>query len=256
MNYTLQNRRAITSYGIILYTITKDGQYLYLLGQRRDSISYMEFLKNNLTINNIEMHINLMSNEERKRCIEYKHNFSLLWQDLCINHKNRIYRQDYFKRKHSFYYNMYMYYKHFLNPKNNRKYNPWSFFKGRKEIDETPLQCALREFSEETGIHNKLTVLNVPEYSEMYTGTDDKLYQSIYYLAYIPYQPKIELQITPYNLRKFRISDEMSSISWMSYEMALKVLNDNSVGCKQRVNILKNVNHMLDNKQRKRSKSI
>ena len=256
MNFTL-NRRAITSYGIILYTITKEGQILFLLGQRRDSISYMEFLKNNLTLNNIEMHINLMSNEERKRCLDYKHNFSILWQDLCINHKNRIFRQDYFKRKNSFYYNMYIYLHHFLNPKNNRKHNPWSFFKGRKEVDETPLQCALREFQEETSISsNLLNVLNVPEYSEMYTGTDGKLYQSIYYLAYIDHQPNIELQLTPYNLRKFRVSDEMSSISWMSYEIASKLLNDNSVGCNQRVNILQKINNLLMSKKKRRSKSI
>ena len=53
-------RRAITSYGIILFTVadkSRRSEILYQLCQRRDSISYAEFLKDNLPSDLIRMHI-------------------------------------------------------------------------------------------------------------------------------------------------------------------------------------------------------
>src|SRR5580693_9230739 len=67
-------RRIISSYGIILFTVVNNdnnSEILFQTVQRRDSISYAEFLKDNLPIDLIKMHINLMSKEERKRCIDY-----------------------------------------------------------------------------------------------------------------------------------------------------------------------------------------
>ena len=81
------DNKLITSFGIISYTRTRDNQYLYLLGQRRDSISYSEFLKNNLNDTTVIMHINLMSSEERERCIYHYNNKSF---DKKIYNKNEL----------------------------------------------------------------------------------------------------------------------------------------------------------------------
>jgi len=61
------NRRAITSYGVLLFTVvTSNGknEIRYQIQQRRDSISFQEFIKDALPLNEIEMHIGMMSKEE------------------------------------------------------------------------------------------------------------------------------------------------------------------------------------------------
>ena len=239
----------ITSFGIILYTRTHNNQYLYLIGKRRDSISYSEFLKNNLTEDNIVMHINLMSDEERKRCIDhYKNNtFEILWDDLWINHNHRMYRYEYNRCNVSFYKNMEKYLEIFTDPLiTSRRDNPWSFFKGRKHYTETSLRCALREFEEETTINqDQLSVLNIDPLVETYVGTDNRLYQTIYFVAYISYQPFIYIKYTSNRLRKTRVSDEISTVLWVTYTQACEMLQDNSVGCDNRVDIIRKVNNIL-----------
>jgi bis(5'-nucleosidyl)-tetraphosphatase len=62
----------------------------------------------------------------------------------------------------------------------------WSFPKGHINNGELPIQCALREIEEETGINNLLSISNntdLLEYKHIYYGN--------YYLIYLP--EKIDL---------------------------------------------------------------
>ena len=62
-------------------------------------------------------------------------------------------------------------------------------FKGRKnkKITETDLQCAMREFKEETGISSdKYTIINnIEPLTEIFTGTDGALYKYVYFIAFL-----------------------------------------------------------------------
>ena len=85
------------------------GRVLYQLVQRRDSISYSEFLQDRLPADKIEMHIkNLMSKEEKRRCLEYykRKDPESLWNDLWINHKSHVYRNNMKKCCDAFFGNM------------------------------------------------------------------------------------------------------------------------------------------------------
>ncbi len=248
INFRFQKRRAITSYGIVLFTNDK-GCIKYLIGQRRDSISYAEFLKNKLPEDVIKMHINLMSKEERKRCLEFylNNNAESLWEDLWVNHKSRIYRNDYLKCCRSFKLNMEIYMNEFLDETQGKKENDWGFPKGRKMFSETELNCALREFEEETSISQKIIqVFKTDPIEEFYYGTDNKLYKTIYFVAFIPYYPEINYKLTPNRIRKKCVSEEISQIKWLSYKDTLKHLDDN----KKR--IIKNINETLLFKRRKK----
>jgi 8-oxo-dGTP pyrophosphatase MutT (NUDIX family) len=243
-----RKRKFIPSYGIILYTITNDGQYLYLLNERRDSISYTEYIKNALPVELIPMHINLMSKDEQKRCLKYYKNndFLSIWEDLWTNHKNRTYRSDYERCRQAFYKNMSTYLFYFEN--GGQKSNAWGFPKGRKYYSENEVDCALREFEEETTIPSKLLVMaKIEPFEELYIGTDDKLYQSVYYLAYIDHIPEITIQKTPNNIRKTRISDEVSRLGLFSYNQACQRLD------REKRKILEQVNHLLLFSSRKRT---
>ena len=61
----------------------------------------------------------------------------------------------------------------------------WGFPKGRRNLNEKNLKCALREFYEETGIlKTNLIILNkLFPLHEIFYGTNGILYKHIYYIA-------------------------------------------------------------------------
>jgi 8-oxo-dGTP pyrophosphatase MutT (NUDIX family) len=105
--------------------------------------------------------------------------------------------------------------------------NSWGFAKGRKMITETELSCAIREFEEETTIpRENIQVLDIKPFDELYTGTDGRLYRSIYYIAYIPYIPNIVLQHNDTGVRpEGFVSEEVSQIRWCDYNTALSLID-------------------------------
>ncbi len=245
-------RRAISSYGVILFTTDK-GTLKYLLCQRRDSISYAEFLKNTLPEELIPYHISLMSKEERKRCVEYYYldDPQSLWDDLWINHKCRIYQNEMHRCCNSFRENMKKYLPQFLDENNGKVENQWGFAKGRKHTNESEVACATREFEEETMIpQDEIQVLpDCRPFEEYYTGTDGKLYRTVYYVAFIPFIPSIKPGKTEDRIRKTYISGEISQIQWCGYPEAIKKLDENK--CK----ILKQIDEFLLFKKRRHVKA-
>lgn len=231
-NTKFSNRRAITSYGIILFTVEnkpRRNQILYQIVQRRDSISYSEFLQDRLPPDKIEMHIkDLMSKDEKKRCLEYyyKNDPESLWNDLWINHKSHVYKNNMKRCCESFMFNMKKFIHLFEDLDHGRCENTWGFPKGRKHFYETELECALREFEEEAKIpRTDIQVLDVPPVEEYYTGSDGKVYKTVCYIAYIPFIPKVKYQLTDC-IRKTYISEEVSEMKWLPYCNCLKNLED------------------------------
>jgi 8-oxo-dGTP pyrophosphatase MutT (NUDIX family) len=86
----------------------------------------------------------------------------------------------------------------------------WEFPKGRRERKEKEIQCALREFEEETGIgRNRITIIeNLLPFEETYIGTNFKSYKHKYFLAYT--KDKTSLN----NFQK----SEVSKLEWTTYE--------------------------------------
>lgn len=219
------HRKAITSYGVILFTVTPQNQIKFQVQKRRDSISYQEFLKDALTHEEMIQHINMMSKDERKRCIDYylKDDPMSLWDDLWLNHKSRIYKNEMERCCVAFKKNMEKYIEYFLDENGGVEENSWGFAKGRKQFNETEKDCAFREFEEETSIsRDVIQSLKIPPYEENYTGSDGKPYRTVLYIAYIPYIPEIILKNTPNGIRKTYISEEVSDIKWLTYVECLK----------------------------------
>lgn len=63
----------------------------------------------------------------------------------------------------------------------------WGFPKGRRNPQEKDYDCALREFSEETGIatHHLHNIQNLMPYEEIFTGSNYKSYKHKYYVMFI-----------------------------------------------------------------------
>ena len=113
------------------------------------------------------------------------------------------------------------------------EYPEWGFPKGRKNAYESDIQCALREYEEETGYsRNDLNLIkNILPYEEIFTGSNYKSYKHKYFIAKshesTPSKPfqKSEVsdlqwftleealaKIRPYNIEKKRILELVDSI--------------------------------------------
>ena len=189
------------SYGIILFCRDQLhpndlSRARVLLGQRRDSISYWEFIKNSLPKGSMTtMHIKLMSDEERQRCLQYHDadDFDTLWDDFWVFEENSMWTTHRERCRASFHENVAENRALFEQcqstlPDADRDIcheNNWHFPKGRPQTHEAELQCALREFEEETCIskHQVRVLDRQKTLQELYMGTNCKMYRTVYFLS-------------------------------------------------------------------------
>ncbi len=230
----------ITSYGTVCYCIYK-GKILYMSGKARDSIPYREFIKGRLQFDDIPRYISLMTVTEIERLKKYyespssrnikrkisKHYFDDLWDDLWINKNTTIFIKEYPVSKIKFIKNMAIFKSCFDNY-NSGLDNPRIFTKGRlKSSNEDKKIGAIRETSEESGISKNIIQID-PESTplcEQYIGNDGQKYQTKYFLAKLPYIPKLKY-IYQTGLRNQCISSEISDIYWEDYSTLLKKLDE------------------------------
>lgn len=162
----------------------------FLLVQRKHSLNYINFIRgiyNENDYNQIERIFSLMSNDEIKNI--KKNNFDYLWNTLWEKTaKKKVYQKEYNNSKEKF-----------IKIKDNgyidklavigSEYDSpeWEFPKGRKNINESNYECAIREFSEETGIDNDSYIMldNVNSIHDDFIGTNNMNYKHIFYISLI-----------------------------------------------------------------------
>ena len=86
----------------------------------------------------------------------------------------------------------------------------WGFPKGRRNYNETDLDCSVREFSEETGINldkNKI-VNNISPFEEIFFGSNYKSYKHKYFLTYMDFENSVPA---------IQETNEISEIKWKPY---------------------------------------
>jgi 8-oxo-dGTP pyrophosphatase MutT (NUDIX family) len=211
------------SYGLIVYTYHQD-EIKFLMTLRRDTFCYECIIRGIYTDDLLEDYVSHITQEEKERILKYP--FDMLWKDLWVSVRRRLYKIEYKKAKETFTKNM----DRILSLVQQLiVFDPikWEFPKGKMFSEETQVQCALREFQEETNIHKKyISILkNASTYSDYFTGNDSKEYQSVYHLGYIHKGLSIPFiyHKCPYHMRNDYVSDEVMSIDWFSYEQAYEV---------------------------------
>jgi|LauGreDrversion4_2_1035121.scaffolds.fasta_scaffold189245_2 8-oxo-dGTP pyrophosphatase MutT (NUDIX family) len=213
-----------TSYGLVIYTIHK-AQPLFLLTRRRDTFSYECILRGMYTPELLIEYVANTTADERRRLLLY--DFENLWKDLWVSTRRRLYRAELRKAKECWEANCgYIRELIRITPAEGR--DIWDFPKGRRFVEESTQECALREFEEETNLSKELVhiVDSAGSYEDNYQGTDHKMYRSVYYLGYIPNGTNLEFvyQPCPYGMRGQYISDEVMDIRWMDYPTALEMI--------------------------------
>lgn len=230
----------ITSYGVILFS-KKDKEKIFLLYQRRDSYEYTDLIRGAYSSDDrFKELVSCLCPEERERLLNYS--FKQLWDDLWVSHNSRLYYQGYeaaykkFEKYKSLIQDIHISSKMTLEP-------PWGFPKGRKSYykKEEDIDCAIREFSEETGLSTKsIRLIESKPFVEIYRGNNNKSYKTEYFIAESDDILEIKKVDTPQCIRENTVSDEASNVKWFSFGQACLKLEP------RRQIILKGVIHFID----------
>ncbi len=252
----------ITSYGIICYTIINN-EIKYLLIQRKNSLTFIEFIRGKYNINNvdyIEYLFSKMTIEERNMLKSHTLDeiWKILWNGNISNRLgqelkdskikyNKLLTGYYYKRKTNIieFINLYK-----IIDKVNIEYpdlteTEWELPKGRRNLNESDLYCALREFEEETGIKKyKLNLNGIVKkpIEEIYISNNKTRYKHVYYIAHY-YYPVKENDIF-FNKNNVMQSKEVKDVNWFTYDEIINLITYNYV---QRVELFKRVNKIIKN---------
>jgi 8-oxo-dGTP pyrophosphatase MutT (NUDIX family) len=111
----------------------------------------------------------------------------------------------------------------------------WEFPKGRRNYQEKDLDCALREFEEETGYSQKdiIIIENILPFEEIFIGSNHKSYKHKYFLAY--------MNDTIDNLQNFQ-KTEVSKLEWKTTDECLQSIRPYNLEKKR---LIRNVSKIL-----------
>ena len=213
------------------------GTLKVLLICRRDSLSFIEFVRGKYTVTDTPYLKNLfkgmtMAEHAKVRALSFEQLWKSLWGSAAHTHKadyensNRKYHQlDILK---------------LVNETPTTWTEPeWGFPKGRKNYHETDLQCAMREFHEETNLsrHTYSLLQNVQPIVESFVGSNQVSYCHKYMIAMCDSNQAVAL--TPLNPDMCR---EIGQIGWFTVEEALAKLRPENTTKRE---ILNRVDHLL-----------
>lgn len=265
----------IISYGIIcykpFYDKTTNSVYpKYLMVQRKDSLCYVEFIRGKYDLKNKDYILKLfahMTEEERKN-IHNAPDFETLWNSMwCrgINstneHNTKNFNKEFKEATEKF--NMLSQGYSIITSDNgtlttinldyilqNTKsiYNEteWGFPKGRRNINEDDIACAVREFREETGItmRNIRISRDIKPLEEIFTGSNKIRYKHVYYVGrYQPSKYDVSMQgVGHYDPMNLYQNKEVKDVQWFSYQEAQDRIRECNI---ERKELFKRLNHIV-----------
>jgi len=236
-------KHPITSIGLICFRM-HENNIEYLMIKRKHSLGFVEFMRGKYPVANYEYLINIfneMSNEEKEKI--KKSDFDELWNYLWGNQVGIQYRGEEKTSREK-----YDLLKNGISGKfefnletllDKCKYNwidtEWGFPKGRRNYQEKDLNCALREFEEETGyVRNNIQLIqNISPYEEIFTGSNMKSYKHKYFLGYIDSTIK-----TTNSFQETEVGDMM----WLTYNECVNKIRPYNL---EKIQILKKINNVL-----------
>ena len=193
----------------------------FLMIRRKHSLGYIEFIRGRYKIIDFEGIVYLfaqMMKEEVDRIETWK--FNDLWKEFWST-DNPPHNNEYTKSKNKF--NKLkagidtdidlVYYIH--NVRLEHTHTEWGFPKGRRSNKETDLECAIREFTEETGYKKDEYIIcnDIVPIVENLIGTNGRNYKHIYYIAINKKYNPISLDLN--NKDQVR---EIGDIGWFTYD--------------------------------------
>lgn len=242
-----QCKMPITSIGAIVFKKMKNKPIEFLMIRRKHSLGFMDFIRGKYSIYNKDYIMNLiheMTNDEKTKILEndFSTLWSFLWNKNNISNQYKEERQISEEKFNSLKYGilngnkLYSLESMIQENKDVWEEPEWGFPKGRRNFFERDYDCAIREFSEETGYHKNalLNIENILPFEEIFTGSNFKSYKHKYYLLMMTE----ETCKTPEHFDK----SEVSKMEWKTYEECLESIRPYNLEKKR---LLHNVNKCL-----------
>lgn len=215
----------ITSFGIIAIrqvpSCKKGVQYL--LVQRKDTMAYVDLVRGKYPQEEIkkkealQVYADELTESERRTLAHQP--FEVIWRNLWVNPRSRACSYEFVRAKEKF---------QSLDLQTIFSKVPckWTetefgFPKGRKMMSENALDCAKREFAEETGYkkdHYTL-VMNVDPVEELYMGSNGKRYRHVYYIALMNPDAPPPSEVDRTNPHQ---GGEIGAVRWFAFDECLK----------------------------------
>lgn len=202
----------------------------FLMIRRKHTLGFLEFIRGRYNIDNVEGIIFLFKQMTQEEIDKIKiKTFDDLWLDIWGNNQNKFinnneYQQskikfEKLKNENNGYLTLDFYTK---NVKPEFEFAEWGFPKGRRNYRETNLECAIREFNEETAIENDeyLLLEEILPIEEYLTGTNGINYKHVYYLAFC----KAEMEMKFMSEKMINIQGEIGDISFNSFERSIELI--------------------------------
>jgi 8-oxo-dGTP pyrophosphatase MutT (NUDIX family) len=241
-----QCKLPITSYGIIAFRSSRE-RLEFLMIRRKDSFGYIDFIRGKYSPYNLKQLLNIideMSIPEKKRILEQSFDtlWIEMWGEVSIQFKGEenISKKKFESLKEGITISDKIYtLKDIVELSTTTwKETEWEFPKGRRNQKEKDLECALREFEEETGIsRNKLNVVeNILPFEEIFIGSNHKSYKHKYFLALMD---MTETDIDPLN--NYQIT-EVSKLEWKTVDKCLESIRPYNLEKKE---LIVNINKVL-----------
>jgi len=207
-----------------------------LMVRRKDSMSYMEFIRGKYDTRDkeyVKRQLQNMTTQEQKLILTEK--FETLWTKLWGNGRDND-SPEYEIARDKF---------NALDRKAlvssvPSKFNEpeWGFPKGRRMKGESDIDCAIRECYEETNIPRAaFTVREDLTFSETFTGTNNICYKHVYFVVLLKDSSFINLsqKFTPSQRR------EISSIGWKTLTECKNITRPHYVERKQMISELERI---------------
>jgi 8-oxo-dGTP pyrophosphatase MutT (NUDIX family) len=215
--------------------------------RRKDSFGYIDFIRGKYSINNLSQLntiIDEMSLDEKERILTLP--FEKLWSEMW-GKSNIQYKNEEFLSKKKFdiitegvlFNDKLVTLKDIVDmSKTKWKETEWEFPKGRRNQKEKDLECALREFEEETGIvkTDVKIIENVLPFEEIFIGSNHKSYKHKYFLAFMDNVNNID-----YNLYNFQ-KTEVSKLEWKTIDKCLESIRPYNL---EKRELIQNINKVL-----------
>ena len=239
-----QCKLPITSYGIILARSSGEGLQ-FLMIRRKDSFGYIDFIRGKYSPYNIDQVkncINEMSIQEKERLLvePFEKLWRMMWGETsCMQYRNEesTSSKKFETINSGVIVNNVLVTLYDLIKTSNTNWceTEWEFPKGRRNYQEKDLECALREFEEETGYSREdvNVIENILPFEEIYIGSNHKSYKHKYFLAY--------MNETIDNLQNYQ-KTEVSKLEWKTIDECLLSIRPYNL---EKIKIIKNVHEIL-----------
>jgi len=228
----------------------------YLLIRRRHSLNYVEFIRGKYDVYNLDYLIksfNFITTTEKDMI--KNNDFDYLWKNLWGNDINNneyneskekfnLLKTGFYIKKNEI--NIFISINILIESSIYNYTEPeWGYPKGRRNMKEKNIECAKREFEEETLINiDNINIINITPLEETYIASNGLKYKHIYYISQIK-NKNIELNLDFNNVYQ---KIEVSGINWFKFYDAIKILRDYNIEKKNiLLNLHYNIKYMIEN---------